>query len=173
MSVLPNLTYKFNAVSQIRTSAHYFVNVNKVILKFIWKSKRQRTDSTILNTILKKNKVRGFMLIGSVQFSRSVVSDSLQCHEPQHARHPGPSPTPRVYPNPCPLYLWCHPTISSSVVPFFSCPQSFPASGLFQISQLFASGGPSFSFNISPSNEHPGLISFRIDWFDLMSINRL
>ena len=65
----------------------------------------------------------------SVQFSRSVMSDSLQHHEPQHARPPCPSPTPRVHPNPCPLNRWYHPTISSSVIPFSSCPQSFPASG--------------------------------------------
>ena len=76
----------------------------------------------------------------SVQFRRSVVSDSLRPHEPQHARPPCPSPTPRVHPNPCPLSRWCHPTISSSVVPFSSCPQSFPASGCPQglsISFLF------------------------------------
>ena len=70
--------------------------------------------------------------IVSVQFSRSVVSDSLQPHKPQHARPPCPSPTPRVHPNPCPLSPWCHQTISSSVVPFSSCPQPFPASGSFQ-----------------------------------------
>ena len=79
----------------------------------------------------------------SVQFSRSVVSDSLQPHEPQHTRPPCPSPTPRVHPNPCPLNQWCHPTISSSVIPFSSCPQSLPALGSFQMSQLFASGGQS------------------------------
>ena len=84
----------------------------------------------------------------SVQFSRSLVSDSLQPHEPQHARPPCPSPTPRVYPNSCPLSQWCHPTISSSVVPF-SCPQSFPASGSFQMSQLFASGGQSMGVSAS------------------------
>ena len=96
------------------------------------------------------------------QFSRSVMSDSLRPHEAQHARPPCPSPTPRVYPNSCPLSQWCHPTISSSVVPFSSCPQSFPTSGSFQMSQLFTSGGQSigsFSCNISPSSEHPGLIS--------------
>ena len=65
----------------------------------------------------------------SVQFSRSVASNSLWHHEFQHARLPCPSPTPGVHPNPCPLCWWCHPTISSSVVPFSSCPQSFPASG--------------------------------------------
>ena len=67
----------------------------------------------------------------SVQFSHSIMSDSLRPHESQHARPPCPSPTPGVHPNPCPLSQWCHPTISSSVVPFSSCPQSFPASGFF------------------------------------------
>ena len=97
----------------------------------------------------------------SVQFSHSVVSDSLQPHESQHARPPCPSPTPRLYSNTCPSSRWCHSTISSSVVPFSACPQSFLVSGSFQMSQLFAWGGQhiSFSFSISPSNEHPGLIS--------------
>ena len=79
----------------------------------------------------------------SVQFSCSVVSDSLWPHELQHTRPPCPSPSPRVYPNPCPLSQWCHPTISSSVVPFSSCLQSFPVSGSFQMSQLFTLGGQS------------------------------
>ena len=79
----------------------------------------------------------------SVQFSFSVVSDSLQPHGLQHTRLPWPSPIPRVYPNSCPLSQWCHPTISSSVVPFSSCLRSFPASGSFQMGQLFASGGQS------------------------------
>ena len=69
----------------------------------------------------------------SIQFSCSVMSDSLRPHEPEHARSPCPSPTPRVHPNPCPLSRWCHPTISSSVIPFSSCPQSFPAN--FSISE--------------------------------------
>ena len=99
-------------------------------------------------------KIKNFLLkyswfISSVQFSRSVVSDSLQPHEPQHARPP--CPTPRVYPNPCPLSWWCHPAISSSVLPFSSCPQSFPASGSFQMSQLFASGGQSIGVSESTS----------------------
>ena len=79
----------------------------------------------------------------SVQFSRSVMSDSLLPHESQHARPHCPSLTPRVYPNPCPLSWWCHPAISSSVVPFSSCTQSFPALGYFPMSQLFAWGGQS------------------------------
>ena len=79
----------------------------------------------------------------SVQFSCSVVSYSLRPHELQHTRPPCPSPTPRVYPNSCPSSRWCHPAISSSVVPFSSCPQSRPASGSFPMSQLFTWGGQS------------------------------
>ena len=83
------------------------------------------------------------MCISSVQFSRSVVSDSLRPHEAQHARPPCPSPTPGVHPNSCASSRCCHPAISSSVIPFFSCPQSLPASGSFPMSQLFAWGGQS------------------------------
>ena len=89
------------------------------------------------------------ILVSSVQFSRSVLSDSLRPHEPQHARPPCPSSTPRDHPNPYPLCRWCHPTISSSVIPFSSCPQSFPASGCLQMSQLFTWGGQ--SIEVSPS----------------------
>ena len=84
--------------------------------------------------------------ICSVQFSRSVVPDSSRAHELQHTRPPCPSPTLGVHPDSCPLSRWCHLTISSSVVPFSSCPQSFPASGSFQMSQLFASGDQSIGF---------------------------
>ena len=93
----------------------------------------------------------------SVQFSHSVVSNSLWPHEPQHARPPCPSPAfrvhpnPWVHPNPCPLSQWCHPTVSSSVIPLSSCPQSFPASGSFQMSQLFTSGGQSIGVSASIS----------------------
>ena len=90
-------------------------------------------------------------LKSSVQFSRSVVSDSLQPHKPQDTRPPCPSPTPGVHPNPCPLSWWCHPTISSSVIPFFSCLQSFLVSGSFQMSQLFESGGQSIGISASKS----------------------
>ena len=112
-------------------------------------------------------------LYSSVQFSHSVLSDSLWPHGLQHARPPYPSPTPRVYSNSCPLSWWCHPTISSSVIPFSSHLQSFPATGSFQMSQFFTSGGQSvwsFSFSISPSNEYSGLIFFRVDWFDLLAV---
>ena len=85
----------------------------------------------------------------SVQFSHSVMFDSLWPHEWQHTRPPWPPPTPGVYPNSCPLSQWYHPTISSSVVPSSSCPQSFPASGSFQMSQLFTSGGQSTGVSAS------------------------
>ena len=100
----------------------------------------------------------------SVQFKHSVVSNSLWPHEPQHTRSPCPSPTPGVYPNPCPLSRWCHPTISSSVVSFSSCPQSFPTSGSSQMSQLFASDGQSIGVSAStsalPMNTQDWLIEF-------------
>ena len=100
-----------------------------------------QSDSVPLLTIYKT-------AFSSVQFSHSVVSDSLWCHESQHARPPCPSPTPSVHPNSCPLSWWYHPT---SVIPFSSCPQSFPASGSFQMSQLFASGGQSIGVSASAS----------------------
>ena len=111
--------------------------------------------------------------ISSVQFSHSVVSDSLQPHEPQHARPPCPTPTPGVYPNSCPLSQWCHPTISSSVVPFSSCPPIPPSIRVFSNESTLHMRWPkhwSFSFSISPSNEYSGLISFRMDWLDLLAV---
>ena len=103
------------------------------------------------------HKTKRHLLLGKkgitnlVRFSHSVVSDSLWPHEPPHARFLCPSPTPGVYPNSYPLGWWCHPTISSSVVPFSSCLQSFPASGSFQIKQLFTSGGQSIGVSASAS----------------------
>ena len=91
------------------------------------------------------------MFESSVQFSCSVVSDSLQPHESQHARPPCPSPTPGVYPNSCPLSRWHHPTISFSVIAFSSCLQSFPSSGSFLVNQFFASGGQSIGVSASTS----------------------
>ena len=100
---------------------------------------------------------------GSVQFSHSVVSDSLRPHESQHARPPCPSPSPGVHSDSCPLSCWCHPTISSSVVPFSSCLQLFLASGSFLMSQLFISGGQSIGVSASAS-----FLPMNIqDWFPL------
>ena len=97
----------------------------------------------------------------SVHFSHSVVSDCLGPHELQHARPPCPTQTLGVHLNPCPLSQWCHPTISSSVVPFSSHPQSFPASGSFQMSQFFPSGGQSIGVSASTS-----VLQMNIqDWF--------
>ena len=111
----------------------------------------------------------------------SCCSVSQSCltlwpHGIQHSRLPCPSPSPRVCSNSCPLSQWCHPTISSSVIPFSSASslQSFPSSGSFLMSQLFLSvRRPKywrFSFSICPSNEYSGLISYRIDWFDILTV---
>ena len=108
----------------------------------------------------------------SVQFSHSVVSNSLPTHRLQHTRPLCSSPTSRGYSNSCPLSRWCHPSISSSVMLFSSRLQFFPASVSFQMIQFFASSGQtigSFSFSVSPSNEYLGLISFRLDWFNLLA----
>ena len=94
---------------------------------------------------------KGEFRLSSVQFSHSVVSYTLRPHGLKHARPPWPSPTPRIYPNLCPFRRWCHPTISSSVIPFSSHLQSFPASGSFPMSQLFASGGQSIGVSASTS----------------------
>ena len=113
-------------------------------------------------------------MLGKYQFSSVTQScQTLWPHGPQYTRPPCPSPAPRVYPNSCPLSQWCHPTISSSVSPFFFCLQSFPASGSFQMSHLFASDGQSIGVSASKSvlpNEHSGLISFRMDWLDLLAV---
>ena len=109
----------------------------------------------------------------SVQFSHSVMYDSLQPHGLQHTRPTCPSPTPRVYSISCPGSQWCHLTISSSVVPFFSHLQSFPASEYFPMSQFFTSGvffAKYWSFRRSPSNDYSRLISFRMDWLDLLAV---
>ena len=108
-----------------------------------------------------------------IQFSHSVLSSSLWSHGQQHARPRCPLPSLRAYSNSCPLSRWCHPTISSSVVPFSSHLQSFPASGSFSTSQVIRIRWPkywSFSFSISPSNVYSGLISFRMDWLELLRV---
>ena len=113
------------------------------------------------------------MGFSSVQFSHSVTSDSLRPHGLQHTRLPCLSPTPGACSNSCPLSWWCNPTISFSVIPFSSCLQSFPSIMIFSNESVLRIRWPkywSFSFNISPSNEHPGLISFRMDWLNLLAI---
>ena len=112
---------------------------------------KEESEKAGLKVNIQKSKIMASSPISSVQFSRSVVSDSFRPHELQHARPPCPSPTPGVHPNPCPSSRWCHPTLSSPVIPFSSCPQSFPASGSFQMSQLFASGGQSIGVSASTS----------------------
>ena len=111
------------------------------------------------------------VLLSSVQFSRSVMSDSLWPHESQHARPPCPSTTAGVYPNPCPLSRWCHPNISSSASPTPALKLSLPQ--VFSNESALHIRWPkywSFSFKISPSKEHPQLISFRMDWLDLFAV---
>ena len=109
----------------------------------------------------------------SVQFSRSVVSNSLRPHESQHASPPCPSPTPGVYPNSCPLSRWCRLTISSSVGPLLLLPSIFSNIRVFSNESALRIRWPkywSFGFNISPSNEYSGLISFRMDLLDLLAV---
>ena len=115
-----------------------------------------------------------YVKFSSVQFSRSVVSDSLRPHELQHARPPCPSPSPGVHSDSRPSSRWCHPAISSSVVPFSSCPQSLSASESFPMSQLFAWGGQSIGVSVLasflPKKSLWRLISFRMDWLDLLAV---
>ena len=140
-------------------------SVSRLTILFRWFWVCFWANTTLSQLLLLCNQIR--------QISRSVVSNSLRPHGLKQARPPCPSPTPRACSNSGPLTQWCHPAISSSVGPFSSCLQSFPASGSFPMSQFFASGGQSigsFSFSISPSNEYSGLISFRMDWFDLLAV---
>ena len=114
-----------------------------------------------------------FFQFSSVQFNRSVVSDSLRPDESQHARPPRPSPTPGVHSNSRPSNQWCHPAISSSVIPFSSCPPISPSIRVFSNESTLRMRWPKywdFSFSIIPSKEHPGLISCRMDWLDLLAV---
>ena len=114
-----------------------------------------------------------YIYIYSVQFGCSVMSNSLWLHESQHTRSPCPSPTPTFHSNSCPSRQWCHPAISSSVVPFSSCPQSLPASGSFPMSQLFASGGQSIRVSalasVLPKNTQDWSSSEGTGWISLQS----
>ena len=113
----------------------------KAVTDFLFLGSKMTTDSDCSHEI-KRCLVLGRKAVTNlVQFSHSFMSNSLRPHEPQHTRPPCLSPTPGVYPNSCPLSQWCHPAISSSVIPFSSCLQSFPTWGSFPMSQLFASGG--------------------------------
>ena len=103
------------------------------------------------NQVYHTTQQKAFLSFDQSELSHSVMSDSLWPHKPQHARPPCLSPTLRVHPNSCPLSRWCHPAISSSVIPFSSCPQFFPASGSFQMSQLFISGAQSIGVSASTS----------------------
>ena len=105
-----------------------------------------------------------------IQFSCSVMSDFLWPHESHHTRPPCPSPNPGVYPNSCPLNWWCHPTISSSIIPFSSCPQSFPASGSFPMSQLFASGGQRIGVSTSTSVLPMNTQDWHLGWTGWISL---
>ena len=132
------------------------------------------TSSSLLqNTGWVKTSYHNIIFWGSVQFSHSVVSDSLRPHESQYVRPPCPSPTPRVYSNSCPSSWWCHPAISSSVIPFSSCPQSLQASGSFPISQLFAWGsqgiGVSASASVLPMNSQDWSPLGWTGWISLQS----
>ena len=132
----------------------------------------KKRGATSLQSLVNKHAIRIrehksgvlFVFIVSFQFSRLVRSSSLRPHGLQHAKLPCSSPTPRAYSNSCPSSWWCHPTISSSVVPFSSCLQSFPTSGCFPVSQFFTSGGQSIGVSALAS-----VLSMNIqDWFPLL-----
>ena len=140
--------------------------INKFVVALLWFP--PRFWFYYLGTAKPKSRYNFKLLI---QFSRSVVSNSLQPHRLQHTRLPCPIPTLGACSNSCPSSHWCHPAISSSVVPF-SCPQSLPAS-VFSNESALCMRWPkywSFSFNINPSNKYSGLISFRMDWLDLLAV---
>ena len=162
------VSYYFH-LSYEETEAKDFISVTQDQVCSNW----QCWDGIQFNLEFVSTVGRHILQFSSVQLSRSVVSDSLQPHEPQHARPPCLSPTPGVYPNSCPLSQWYHPTISSSVVCFSFHLQSFPTSGSFQMSQLFASGGQSIgvsaSASVLPMNTRDWFPLGRIGWISLQS----
>ena len=149
------------------------IETNKKIKKWPEDLNRNfsKEDIQMVNKYMKRCSTS--LIISSVQFSRSVVSDSSWPHESQHTRPPCPSSTPGIHPNSCPLSRWCHLAISSSVVPFSSCPQSLPASGSFQMSQLFTSGsqstGVSASASVLPMNTQDWSSLGWTGWISLQS----
>ena len=149
---LPVCSLFFYSLYQVLSRAKVFSldknNFLYLITRYLWKNlSKIKLFLRILRSLSPQ--------FSSVQFSRSVVSDSLRPHESQHARPPCPSPTPRIYLNSCPSSRWCHPAISSSVVPSSSCPQSLAASGSFPMSQLFPWGGQ--RIGVSPSAPSPNV----------------
>ena len=138
-----------------------------MIQRFTWNTEHYKRSQEILkNHNGKEEKVMSNQILNhqSVQFSRSVVSDSLRPHESQHSRPPCPSPTPGVHSNSRPSSRWCHPAISSSVVAFFSCPQSLPASESFSMSQLFTWGGQSTGVSASASFLPKNTQGWSVEW---------
>ena len=138
-------------------------------LTFISTSLKKTLKTIYIMSITGTEQLR---FIGSVQFSCSVMSDSLWPHEPQHTRPPCPLPILRVYPNSCPLSRWCHPAISSCR-PLLPLPSILPSIRVFSNESALRIRWPKywcFSFNTSPFNEHPSLISFRMDWWDLLAV---
>ena len=152
------------------------------LVGYVWSMGSQRvphcwsdltgTHNPMISVLVQK----GRLDTGSIQFSCSVVSDSLRPHGLQHTRLPCPSPTPGAYSDSCALSRWCHPTISSSVIhPLLLPPSIFPSIRVFSNESVLCIRWPkcwSFSFSISPSNEYSGLISFRMDWLDLFAVQR-
>ena len=139
---------KLMSIESVMPSNHLILCCPLLLPPSIFTSIRVFSSESVLHIMAVLNCCKGFWVL---VLNHSVISDFLQPHEPQHARPPCPSPTPRVQPNPCPLNRWCHPTISSSVTSFSSCPQSLPASGSFPKSQLFASGGQGIRASASAS----------------------
>ena len=165
---------QFHAALGLRTSA--FCWQPEITLSSLWYGVGEHGWFLIVSKRERDQQDRHYIVIqcndiSSVQFSHSVVSNSLQPHGLQHARPRCPSPTNGIYPNSCPWSWWYHPTISSSVVPFSSHLQSFPASGSSKESALCIRWPKywSISFSISPSN-HSGMISFMMEWLDLLAV---
>ena len=164
------LTWSLRILFSCSTKGQVLTIASKTYMLFFFTDVKPITYS---NAILKFLELKRSLCFSSVQFSRSVVSDSLWPHEPQHARPSYPSPVSKVHPNPCPFSRWCHPTISSSVIPFFSSLQFFPASGSFPLSQFFTWGGQSIGVSavaaFLPVNTQGWSPSEWIGWISLQS----